>query len=59
MKTDDYTMALMKYAHSGEFGRLFRLKSATCSGPNRPPVPIDFGHRSRRRRIDGLGFFTV
>jgi hypothetical protein len=41
------------FAYSGEFGRLFRLKSATWSGPNRPPVPIDFGHRSRRRRIDG------
>ena len=41
-------------AHSGEFGRPVRLNSATWSGSNRPPVPVEFGHRSRRRRIDGF-----
>lgn len=29
--------------------------SAAKSGPNRPPSPVEFGHRSRRRRIDGFG----
>ena len=32
------------HAHSGEFGHPVRLKSATWSGPNRPPVPAQFGH---------------
>jgi hypothetical protein len=41
-------------AHSGEFGHPVRLKSATWTGPNRPPVPAESGHPERERRIDGL-----
>ncbi|MHB8868779.1 MAG: hypothetical protein ACYC6T_18640, partial [Thermoleophilia bacterium] len=64
---DDYFMSMLdvalsswpilaaKPAHSGEFGRPVRSKSAAWSDPNRPPSPVEFGHRSRRRRIDDFG----
>jgi hypothetical protein len=34
----------IRRAHSGQFGHPVRLKSATWTGPNRPPVPAEFGH---------------
>jgi hypothetical protein len=33
----------------GQIGHRFRTKSATCSGSNRPVIPIQIGHPFKER----------